>query len=81
MLHIRTPHPCEPPISDTVEPPFRNMPSEMYELATDPICSEPLDSVTNADMDGIAVAVGSESGPTAATCYLHADWYLGRQML
>jgi hypothetical protein len=32
-------------------------------------CFEPPESIANADMDGIAVAVASESGPIAGTYF------------
>ena len=48
---------------------------------TDPICLESANddpALTNADMDGIAVAVASESDSTIATYFLDPDQYLGR---
>ena len=45
------------------------MSAEPY-LPKNPICSKSFDALTNADMDGIAVAVASEPGLTAGTSWI-----------
>ena len=54
------------------------MSSESPDQMLDPVCYELSDSISNADMDGIAVAVASESRPTAGIYFLDLNNYLGR---